>query len=207
MITSKIRIPKQERSIRKKEAIRETALQLFCNNGYYQTTTNIIAKESHMSVGSLYEYYKDKEDILIDILNLYFDEFLNHQDSITKSFDEIASVTNKMIWIRELIDNLVQSHKASKEFNKELHSLYFNIPAVRKICDEQKKKLRTIIYNSLLQISDQLKVADIETATIVFMDILNATIDRIVFYPLEIDSERIIEENTKVIYYYLFNEL
>ena len=66
---SKVRIPKQKRSILRKEALREKALSLFCSKGFQQTTTNQIAEEAGMSIGSLYEYYANKEEILYDIVD------------------------------------------------------------------------------------------------------------------------------------------
>ncbi len=83
---SKVRIPKQKRSILRKEALREKALSLFCSKGFKQTTTNQIAEEAGMSIGSLYEYYANKEEILYDIVDEYFTIFLNEEDKLRELF-------------------------------------------------------------------------------------------------------------------------
>ena len=104
-VENKVRTPKQERSIQKKERIRATSLELFCKYGYHSTTTNQIAKEAHMSIGSLYEYYANKEAILVEILDDYFESFLNHQDEITLLFKNEIHKPNKRTWLNHIINS------------------------------------------------------------------------------------------------------
>ncbi|MDO5521598.1 MAG: TetR/AcrR family transcriptional regulator [bacterium] len=203
---SKVRTPKQERSIQKKQSIRSTSLELFCKNGYHQTTTNQIAKEARISVGSLYEYYPNKEAILIEILNDYFEQFLNHEESITLLFTTEIHTEDKGHWLKTLINNLIASHTSSLSFNRELQYLYFSIPQVADICNKQKAQMRQIIYNSLLSIKDELIVTDLEAATIIFMDLLDKIIDRITLYPLPIENERIIDQGIHAICLFLFGK-
>lgn len=204
---SKVRIPKQERSMQKKRIISKTSLELFCKNGYHVTTTNQIAKEAHMSIGSLYEYYANKEAILLEILDDYFEDFLNPQNAITELFTQEIHQPDKRVWIRSLIDNLVTSHQDSLDFNKELHYLYFSIPQVKEICDRQKSYMRQIIFESLQNVKEELIVTDPEAAAVVFMDMLDSLIDRISLYPLQIDKERIIEQGINAICLFLFGKM
>ncbi|MGR1387148.1 TetR/AcrR family transcriptional regulator, partial [Streptococcus agalactiae] len=64
----KIRIPSQKRSINKSQKILETARQLFSQKNYFDVTTNEIAKKSSVSIGTLYSYFSNKEDILVALL-------------------------------------------------------------------------------------------------------------------------------------------
>lgn len=56
--------PKQQRSIEKREHIKKTALDLFSTKGYHKTTTNEIAKQAGIPVGSFYTYFQDKTALL-----------------------------------------------------------------------------------------------------------------------------------------------
>lgn len=47
MPTNEIRIPKQKRSIEKKDAIIVASYELFCEKGYYKTNTAEIAKAAN----------------------------------------------------------------------------------------------------------------------------------------------------------------
>jgi len=42
----------------------DAAVKLFIQNGYHKTTTRALAKETGMSIGSLYEYISTKDDVL-----------------------------------------------------------------------------------------------------------------------------------------------
>jgi len=49
---------------RRRRQIAAAAVQLFIEKGFHKTTTRQIARKSGFSIGSLYEYFASKEDIL-----------------------------------------------------------------------------------------------------------------------------------------------
>jgi AcrR family transcriptional regulator len=51
-----------------KTRILNTATEMFLENGYKNTKMNEIAKKLGVSKGALYQYYKSKEDLLIDVI-------------------------------------------------------------------------------------------------------------------------------------------
>ncbi|MGP4029247.1 TetR/AcrR family transcriptional regulator [Actinomadura sp. 3N407] len=56
--------PRQQRSQFTVEAILEAAAQLFQRYGYAATTTNKIAERAGVSIGSLYQYFPNKDAVL-----------------------------------------------------------------------------------------------------------------------------------------------
>ncbi|OIK07922.1 hypothetical protein BIV23_02450 [Streptomyces monashensis] len=56
--------PRQERSQETYEAIVEAAAQLFERDGYTRTTTNRITERAGVSIGSLYQYFPNKDALL-----------------------------------------------------------------------------------------------------------------------------------------------
>jgi AcrR family transcriptional regulator len=54
-----------------KERLRETAAELFWRNGYESTAVSEILKESDLGSGSLYWFYRNKEELLIAVLDNY----------------------------------------------------------------------------------------------------------------------------------------
>lgn len=59
-----------EKPIDKRQAILETALTLFTERGFHGTPTSLIAKEAGVATGTLFHYFKTKEDL---IESLYLD--------------------------------------------------------------------------------------------------------------------------------------
>jgi AcrR family transcriptional regulator len=48
----------------RRRQIVDGAVRLFIKNGYHKTTTRALARETGLSIGSLYEYVSTKEDVL-----------------------------------------------------------------------------------------------------------------------------------------------
>ena len=55
--------------------ILDAAVRLFSENGYYVTTIQQIAKASGVSIGLIYQYFGDKDDILFLSLKLVLDRY------------------------------------------------------------------------------------------------------------------------------------
>lgn len=67
------KIPAQERSRVTVDAIYEASLQLFAREGYNTVTTDKIAERAGVSIGTLYQYFPNKESILIGLWEQVFD--------------------------------------------------------------------------------------------------------------------------------------
>ena len=76
------RTPEQFEEIRKEKRllIKKTALQLFAENGYENSTISSIAQAAGISKGLMYNYFKSKEELLQDIIADINDEFGNMLD-------------------------------------------------------------------------------------------------------------------------------
>src|SRR6195256_5865458 len=70
--------PKQARSKQTKEKIVQAAIKLFQERGYEKTTSNDIASEAGVSVGSFYVYFTDKRQLLLTIFDRLSDELFKN---------------------------------------------------------------------------------------------------------------------------------
>lgn len=68
------RIPQQARSQQRVSHILNTAEQIFAEIGYEQATTNAIAARAGVPIGSLYQFFPDKEAILNALIARYTEE-------------------------------------------------------------------------------------------------------------------------------------
>ncbi len=67
--TSKSAIRRRREKEERYQSIFKSAETLFAKNGYHQTSINQIADMAEVSVGTIYFYFKNKEDLLIKLLN------------------------------------------------------------------------------------------------------------------------------------------
>jgi len=68
-------MPRRVDKKKKAETIGQGALSAFRELGYHRTRMADIAREAGIGKGTLYEYFKDKDDILHFVLQSYFDAF------------------------------------------------------------------------------------------------------------------------------------
>ncbi|VTU30818.1 TetR/AcrR family transcriptional regulator [Variovorax sp. PBL-E5] len=61
----------------RRQQILTAALDLFGTKGFHRTTTQDLAERADVSVGLIYQYFKDKEDLLAAAIGQIFDAYLN----------------------------------------------------------------------------------------------------------------------------------
>jgi AcrR family transcriptional regulator len=68
------RIPRQDRSRRTVESVLDAATRVLAERGYDGASTNRIAKAAGISNGSLYQYFPNKDAIVIAVLDRFADD-------------------------------------------------------------------------------------------------------------------------------------
>lgn len=91
---------KQPRSKRTIETILDAAAQVLIEQGYDKATTNKIADKSGYSVGTLYQYFDDKEDVYREVTEHQLDKVLavvNATDIKATLSDTLATMTAQIM--------------------------------------------------------------------------------------------------------------
>lgn len=142
-----IREPKQQRAIEKKEKIIEAGFTLICKNGYHNTNTAEIAKEAGVSTGIVYQYFKDKYDILIEGLEKYGDKiFFPMLDSNTLSFDKDGFDG----MLKKMIKQYISNHKLSNIAHEEIMSMVHSDKLVAEYYYKRELEMTNTIKEILL---------------------------------------------------------
>jgi AcrR family transcriptional regulator len=68
------KVPRQARGWETRERVLEAAARVFAEYGYAAGTTNRIAEAAGMSVGSLYQYFPNKDAILVALVRRHTEE-------------------------------------------------------------------------------------------------------------------------------------
>lgn len=143
-MAQEVREPKQERSIEKKNKIVKAGYELFSTVGYYNTNTAQIAKHAGVSTGIVYGYFKDKRDILLDVLEIYvntaFAPILKMIDGLHAplDFSQIAS---------HVLDCAIEIHIKQANIHEALHSLSHTDEAVNKKFIDLEDEITLAIAN------------------------------------------------------------
>ncbi len=144
---SETRMPKQKRSIEKRNLIIKKGFELICNNGYYNTTTNDIAKYAGVSTGIIYQYFNDKKEIFIEGIKNYSDSImfpiLDHLKETDIKIEKLDIILENMINI------FIKKHTLSKNAHEEMIALSHLDDDISKIFKDNEIKTTNIIVDTL----------------------------------------------------------
>jgi AcrR family transcriptional regulator len=76
----------------KKEKIIETALRLFVDNGFHGTATSKIAQESGVANGTLFNYFKTKDELVMALYVSVKDDMALSIEKNTSKSDNLKEV-------------------------------------------------------------------------------------------------------------------
>ncbi len=91
----------------KKENIFKAAIEVFAEEGYHKATMDKIATLSGVAKGSVYRYFKSKDDLLEQLILTKFQEILKHVAGIYSKNSDILKEIQEMIefWVGYIEDN------------------------------------------------------------------------------------------------------
>jgi len=115
---SRPRIPRQERARETVAAILGAAAQLIAEGGYAATSTNRIAARAGVSIGSLYQYFPNKEAILAGLIEQHQRAV---QPVIERSVKDLRDPTIPFeVTLRSLFQRLIETHADNPRLNRAL---------------------------------------------------------------------------------------
>jgi AcrR family transcriptional regulator len=114
------RKPRQARSQERVNRILDVAEELFASQGYVLTTTNEIAAQAQVAIGSLYQFFPDKSAIL-KALALRYTEVLHQQ---LTTMEEAEPATLPLI---DYVDRLIDTTEQFFIQNPGYHAIFMEI--------------------------------------------------------------------------------
>lgn len=141
-----VRIPRQKRSIEKKEKIIAAAFKIFMQNGYFNTNTCDIAKEAGISTGSVYAYFEDKKDILLVCLNQFGDTLTQ---KICENISRLTFTGDIISTIKSVLRIFIDYQNWSKLLHDEIMSLQYTDKDVKNYFQNIEERMMTAVTRQL----------------------------------------------------------
>lgn len=108
--------PRQARSQATVEAILDAAARVLVERGYAATNTNLVAERAGVSVGSLYQYFPNKDSLITALHDRHSRQMT---EIINQAFDRSAEL-NFDDALTTLIEGLVESHRMDAGLHRVL---------------------------------------------------------------------------------------
>lgn len=108
--------PRQQRAEQTRDRILGAAVEVFAQHGYARGTTNRIAERADISIGSLYQYYPNKDAILIELAGRHLDA------GITATVQRLrdGSISSLEGALSEVVAAAIDNHRHDPEFLRVL---------------------------------------------------------------------------------------
>ena len=148
MKINEIREPIQKRSIEKKEKIIKAGFELICEKGYYNTNTAEIAKAAGVSTGIIYQYFKDKHDILVEGIKRYASDIFYPMLNVTSNIK--IDKNNLDFILRNMINAFVENHKLSQIAHEEIMAMTHSDKEIAEFFQENEMAMTKNISSILL---------------------------------------------------------
>ncbi len=125
-IKSKVEVP--ELVEKRRGQIIAAAIELFGKHGYHVTTIRDIAKRAGVSIGLIYQYVSDKEDVLflvlIEVLDSYRRGIPAALDGLEEPLDRFCAAVRAYCAVNdEKVDATVLAYRETKSLRKKRRNL------------------------------------------------------------------------------------
>ena len=160
-----------------KDKIIEAGFELICTDGYYNTNTSKIAKKAGVSTGIVYQYFKDKKDILMSGLEKYADDIFHpmlHMSNIDIEKDDISSI------MKVMIKKYISNHKLSSIAHEEIVSMAHSDKDISNFFYEREIEMTKKISSSLTK--NGFKIDNIDEKVHIIIGLVDNLCHEIVYH-------------------------
>jgi AcrR family transcriptional regulator len=192
----------QDRSRVTVDALVEATARILVKEGFDKASTNRIAEEAGVSVGSLYQYYPSKEALVAAVINRH------RQETMQVVRGALAKVASQPIEkaMRSLIAVAIEAHRIDPKLHRVLAE---QLPRMGRLDNAEAFNREALaLFRAFLESrSDELRAVDLELATFVCVTSIEALTHTAVLDRPEMLSDEAVEtfvdETTRLLVGYL----
>jgi TetR/AcrR family fatty acid metabolism transcriptional regulator len=130
----------------KYQRILEASVNVFADHGFHQSTVSQIAKKAGVADGTIYLYFKNKEDILVQIFNY-------KTKQIFERFREVVDSADNPI---EKLRNLIRRHLQEFQQDRNLAVVYLaETRQINRVMEDQIKIMSKMYFDLVAGILEQ----------------------------------------------------
>lgn len=193
--TTPRKLPQQDRSKVTVEAILTATAHILTENGYASLSTNRIAERAGVSIGSLYQYFPNKEAIITALR----EHHVNEMASIIESAFRQSVNDSLDVALHKLVKACIAAHAIDPTLHQVLHE---QVPRIDHSSAEAK--IVTLLREFLEQRQDRIQLRNLEIAVFILeRTIESLTHAAVIERPEFLQESQFSAEITKLLLLYL----
>jgi AcrR family transcriptional regulator len=147
--------PKQERSQATVEAILTATTRILTEQGYAQFNTNRVAELAGVSVGSLYQYFPNKEALIVALMEHHTNAMAQLAQQHLEGLEDLS--------VMGVLQQLIKAALAAHAVNPRLHHvLNEQMPRSEAMRQADDAKMEMMLRSFLAPRSDQLQPQNLD---------------------------------------------
>ncbi len=197
------RRPLQSRSQATVDVILEAAAEVFSEHGYAAGTTNRIAQRAGVSVGSFYQYFPNKDAVLVALVDNHVNAGMRTVEALLT--DAVGSAVDLEELLRSFVAAMVALHGREPDLHRVLFEEAPHPPELHE-CVLQTEEALAHTWLSILQRLPGVAVRDADTAAHLVVQLTEALTHRFVLHGLhDLSADLFIEEVVTLLKRYLMD--
>jgi AcrR family transcriptional regulator len=129
-----------------KKRILRAATRVFAKHGYDKSSMRMIAVASHISIGGLYLYFKNKEDLYVTLMKCRMDDYA---DILSTSLDDVKDPVGQIRTYITISLDYTKKHKELLLIRGTELGLKLRTDIKRKFFQRQQKLVEEIIQSGI----------------------------------------------------------
>lgn len=190
--------PRQERSRETFDVILTGATRVFARYGYARATTNRIAEEAGVSVGSVYQYFPDKDAMLTELMRRYRESLV---ERIGQRIAEMDDVSFESL-VHTLLFAILNDDRINPALHRVLIERVLRTDARREITGFEER-LESIIADALRSAREYVAVEDFELCAFILVRVVVAISHAAVVDRPQCNTPALVRELTRLVVGYV----
>lgn len=147
------RPPQQARSRRTRQKLIEAAVECFERHGFDETTTAMIASEAGVAVGTVYNYFTDKREMILELFDQTNREVA---EEVISQLDPASwrGTTDPRDRTRSLIDAIFHAQRLRPGIQRILWAQYFKDAAFQEPFEALRDRIQSAIDSFIVAVDE-----------------------------------------------------
>ena len=199
--TSPRKEPRQARAQATVEAILVATARVLTREGYDRASTNRIAEEAGVSIGSLYQYFPSKEALVTALI----DRHIARMRDLLETHLTLLSTASLPVAVRALVELMIEVHAQNPRLHKVIAEQVPRIGRLNRIHEFEREvgdRVRVLLEGR----RGELRTANLDLAAFVLVTIVESLTHRAIVEGSPWTDEELADEGTDLVLRYLLRE-
>ncbi len=201
-LTTPRKEPRQERARATVDAILSATAHVLVKEGYDRASTNRIALEAGVSVGSLYQYVPSKEALVAALIERHSIDMVSYLEERAARHPPNAPLRDM---VRDVVHAMVEAHRVDPKLHRVLMEQVPRVGALKRLTEMDDKAL--LLIRAFLETRRaEIRPKNLKLAAFLLSSLVEAvTHGAVLLHPEYLVDQGLVEETTEVICRYLLD--